>query len=227
MSRIHHNTPLLNKPVHNDRIDCEWSPSKYQRGPGVLLEGKLLEVSRHCITDINNMKVRFYVLYIKPSRIHQRRYDASGTEVEPNFSDTRKINTGYLMSSFKVEAKGETDRLSEEQLAGLLKHDELLGLTEKLRPSETFAFWHPESDMLNTELEVGQDVRLKTTGDGPFIYSLAKVDGGTVTKCNFAGDAKAGASWTDKILANRAEAGGERRPEGGEGAGAEEDEWDD
>lgn len=57
-----------------------------------------------------------------------------------------------------------------------------------------------------------------------FPVSLAKVDGGTVTKCNFAGDEKAGASWTDKIMANKAEAVGAQKP-GGEGEGAEEDEW--
>lgn len=57
-----------------------------------------------------------------------------------------------------------------------------------------------------------------------FPVSLAKVDGGTVTKCNFAGDEKAGASWTDKVLANKSEAGGSNKS-GGEGEGAEEDEW--
>ncbi len=57
-----------------------------------------------------------------------------------------------------------------------------------------------------------------------FPVSLAKVDGGTVTKCNFAGDEKAGASWTDKIMANKAEAVSTQKP-GGEGEGAEEDEW--
>lgn len=56
------------------------------------------------------------------------------------------------------------------------------------------------------------------------LVSLAKVDGGTVTKCNFAGDEKAGASWTDKIMANKAEAGSSQKA-GGEGDGAEEDEW--
>ena len=45
-------------------------------------------------------QVRFYALYINPTRIHQRRFDPSGKEIEPNFSDTRKVNTGYLMSSF-------------------------------------------------------------------------------------------------------------------------------
>ncbi|CAL8262573.1 unnamed protein product [Merluccius merluccius] len=193
-------------------------------GPGVLLEGKLLDVSRHVVTDLHNHKVRFYALYIKPSRIHQRRFDASGKEIEPNFSDTKKVNTGYLMSSFKVEAKGESDRLSEQQLAGVVNQPELVKITSKHTPRGALAFWYPEAQMDNTELEMGQDVRLKTTGNGPFIFSLAQVDAGTVTKCNFAGDESAGASWTDKIMANKAGAGGAQK-NSGEGQGAEEDEW--
>ncbi|XP_029908621.1 arpin [Myripristis murdjan] len=226
MSRIYHNESLQNKPVHSEQVEQVWAPSAYDSGPGVLLEGRLLDVSRHAITDVHNHKSRFYVLYIKPGRIHQRRFDASGKEVEPNFSDTRKVNTGYLMSSFKVEAKGETDRLSEEQLAQMVNKAELLKMTDRHRPSGAFAFWYPESEMDKTELEMGQDVRLKTRGNSPFIFSLAKVDGGTVTKCNFAGDEKAGASWTDKIMANKAAAASDPKA-GAEGEGAEEDEWDD
>ncbi|KAM7396289.1 hypothetical protein PAMP_019341 [Pampus punctatissimus] len=195
-------------------------------GPGVLLEGKLLDVSRHAVTDINNQKVRFYVLYIKPSRIHQRKFDASGKEIEPNFSDTGKVNTGFLMSSYKVQAKGESDSLSEEQLSAMVNKAELLKITDKHRPSGTWSFWYPESEMNRIELETGQDVRLKTRGNSPFVFSLAKVDGGTVTKCNFAGDEKTGASWTDKIMANKAEAGSTEKPRV-DGEGAEEDEWDD
>ncbi|CAK6969976.1 arpin [Scomber scombrus] len=226
MSRIYHNTSLLNKPVHNDTFDRVWSPSAYESGQGVLLEGKLLDLSRHAVTDVNNQKVRFYVLYIKPGRIHQRKFDASGKEIEPNFSDTGKVNTGFLMSSYKVEAKGESDSLSEQQLSGMMNKAELVKITDKHRPSGTWAFWYPESEMDNIELETGQDVRLKTRGNSPFIFSLAKVDGGTVTKCNFAGDGKVGASWTDKIMANKAEAGGPQKPKA-EGEAAEEDEWDD
>ncbi|XP_074533047.1 arpin [Halichoeres trimaculatus] len=226
MSRIYNNTALQNKPVHNERFERVWSPSVYESGQGVLLEGKLLDVSRHAVTDDTNQKVRFYVLYIKPGRIHQRKFDASGKEIEPNFSDTKKVNTGFLMSSYKVEAKGESDRLSEEQLSAMVNKAELVKITDKYRPSGTVAFWYPESEMDKTELETGQDVRLKTRGNSPFILSLSKVDGGTVTKCNFAGDEKAGASWTDKIMANKADAASSVRP-GGEGDGAEEDEWDD
>ncbi|CAL8324335.1 arpin [Gadus morhua] len=225
MSRIYHNTSLQNKPVHNDRIDSIWPPAS-DSGPGVLLEGMLRDVSRHVITDVNNQKVRFYALYIKPTRIHQRRFDPSGKEIEPNFSDTRKVNTGYLMSSFKTEAKGESDRLSEQQLAAMVNQAELVKITCKHTPSGgTLAFWYPEAQMENTELEVGQEVRLKTRGNSPFIFSLAQVDAGNVTKCNFAGDENAGASWTDKIMANKAGAAGVQS-NSGEGQGAEEDEWD-
>uniref|UniRef100_UPI0037E98D7C arpin n=1 Tax=Semicossyphus pulcher TaxID=241346 RepID=UPI0037E98D7C len=226
MSRIYHNTSLQNKPVHNEKFDRAWSPSAYESGQGVLLEGKLLDISRHSISDDSNQKVRFFVLYIKPSCIHQRKFDAGGKEIEPNFSDTKKVNTGFLMSSYKVEAKGESDRLSEEQLSAMVNKAELDKITDKYRPSGTWAFWYPETEMDKTELETGQDVRLKTRGNSPFILSLSKVDGGTVTKCNFAGDEKAGASWTDKIMANKGGAGSSQKP-GGDGDGAEEDEWDD
>uniref|UniRef100_A0A3B4A208 Arpin n=1 Tax=Periophthalmus magnuspinnatus TaxID=409849 RepID=A0A3B4A208_9GOBI len=223
MSRIYHNTSLQNKPVHNESFGRAWNPSSYESGNGVLLEGKLLDISRHTITDINNHKTRFYVLYIQPSRIHQRKFDAKGLEIEPNFSDTKKVNTGYLMSSYKVEAKGETDRLSEEDLSALVNKSELIKITDKHKPSRSWAFWYPESEMDKTELETGQEIRLKTKGNSPFIFSLAKIDGGTVTKCNFAGDENAGASWTDKIMANKVSAGSEKA--GGEGDGAEDEEW--
>ncbi|XP_068595433.1 arpin-like isoform X1 [Brachionichthys hirsutus] len=224
MSRIYANASLQNKPVHNENFDGVWSPSGFESGQGLLVEGKLLDVSRHVIIDSKNQKARFYVLYLKPRRIHQRKFDASGREIEPNFTDTQKVNTGYLMSSYRVEAKGKSDRLSEMQLSAGVNKAALAKITDQHRPAGTWAFWYPESEMDKTELETGQDVRLKTRGDSPFIFSLAKVDGGTVTKCNFAGDEQARASWTDKIMANKA---GAVDAPGGEGEGAEEEEWED
>ncbi|XP_054632207.1 arpin [Dunckerocampus dactyliophorus] len=226
MSRIYHNTCLRNKAVHNETFDKAWSPSSFERGQGVLVEGTLVDLSRHVLTDVNNKKVRYNVLYIKPKRIHHRKFDARGKEVEPNFSDTRKVNTGFLLSSYKVEARGESDVLSEQQLSAIIRKDELVKITDKHRPSGTWAFWYPESEMDKTELDAEADIRLKTRGNSPFISSLARVDSGTVTKCNFAGDQEVGASWTDKIMANKAGAASAHQP-GGEREGAEEDEWDD
>ncbi|PNI42818.1 C15orf38-AP3S2 isoform 3, partial [Pan troglodytes] len=128
------------------------------------------------------------------------------------------------MSSYKVEAKGDTDRLTPEALKGLVNKPELLALTESLTPDHTVAFWMPESEMEAMELELGAGVRLKTRGDGPFLDSLAKLEAGTVTKCNFTGDGKTGASWTDNIMAQKCSEGAaaEIREQGD---GAEDEEW--
>ncbi|MBN3312355.1 AP3S2 protein, partial [Atractosteus spatula] len=224
MSRIYHNTALQNKPVNNEKLTSVWQPSTYQRGAGVILEGKLVDVSRHVISDASGRKDRYYVLYIQPNQAHRRKFDAKGNEIEPNFSESQKVNTGYLMSSYKVEAKGVTDRLSDEELRALINKAELVKVTEKHTPSQSLAFWIPEGEMEKIELEQGQEIRLKTEGDGPFIYSLAKLDGGSVTRCNFAGDEKTGASWTDKIMSNKAGVGVAVK-ERGPGEGVEDDEW--
>nr|XP_019574809.1 PREDICTED: arpin-like [Rhinolophus sinicus] len=126
----------------------------------------------------------------------------------------------------EVDAKGDTDRLTPEALKELVNKPELLALTESLTPEQTVAFWMPESELEAMELELGAGVRLKTRGDGPFLDSLAKLEAGTVTKCNFAGDGKTGASWTDNIMAQKSSEGAlaETREQGD---GAEDDEWDD
>lgn len=67
------------------------------------------------------------------------------------------------------EAKGESDRLTEEQLKDLVNKKELLSISQKHCPSQAFAFWLLEAELEKTELEIGQEIRLKTKGDGPFI----------------------------------------------------------
>ncbi|XP_034523765.1 arpin isoform X2 [Ailuropoda melanoleuca] len=220
MSRIYHDSALRNKAVRSARLPGAWDPAAHQGGSGVLLEGELVDVSRHSILDAHDRKDRYYVLYIRPSRIHRRKFDPKGNEIEPNFSATRKVNTGFLMSSYKMEAKGDTDRLTPEALKALVQKPELLALTESLTPDQTVAFWMPESEMEAMELELGAGVRLKTR------ESLAKLEAGTVTKCNFAGDGKTGASWTDNIMAQKSSEGAtaETREQGD---GAEDEEWDD
>ncbi|XP_045864146.1 arpin isoform X1 [Meles meles] len=130
------------------------------------------------------------------------------------------------MSSYKVEAMGDTDRLTPEALKLLVQKPELLALTESLTPDQTVAFWMPESEMEALELELGAGVRLKTRGDGPFLESLIKLEAGTVTKCNFAGAGKTGASWTDNIMAQKSSAGATEETRE-QGDGAEDEEWDD
>lgn len=74
-----------------------------------------------------------------------------------------------LVFHSETEAKGTSDRLSEEQLSAMVNKPELVKMTDRHRPSGTWAFWYPESEMDKTELETGQEVRLKTRGNSPFI----------------------------------------------------------
>uniref|UniRef100_A0A8C8RMG8 Arpin n=1 Tax=Pelusios castaneus TaxID=367368 RepID=A0A8C8RMG8_9SAUR len=214
------------RAVHSERLTGPWDPPALQGGNGVILEGELVDLSRHLIIDVNGRKERYYVLYVRPSLVHRRRFDGQGNEREPNFTETRKVNTGFLMSSFKVEAKGYTDRLSPEELKELVSKPELLSMTERHTPSQAVAFWLLETELEKMELELGSQIRLKTWGDSPFVFSLAKLHAGTVAKCNFVGDGQAGASWTDNIMTNRPAAGPAPEPRG-QGDGAEEDEWED
>ncbi|XP_012659978.1 arpin isoform X1 [Otolemur garnettii] len=226
MSRIYSDGALRNKAVHSARLPTVWDPVTHQGGNGILLEGELVDVSRHSILDVHGRKERYYVLYIRPSFIHRRKFNLKGDEIEPNFSATKKVNTGFLMSSYKVEAKGDSDRLTPEELKKLVNKPELLALTESLTPTQTVAFWVPESEMASMELELGAGLRLKTQGDGPFLESLVKLESGAVTKCNFAGDGKTGVSWTDNIMAQKSSERATAKIRE-QGDGAEDEEWDD
>lgn len=75
----------------------------------------------------------------------------------------------YLVFQSETEAKGTSDRLSEDRLSAMVNKPELVKMTDRHRPSGTWAFWYPESEMDKTELETGQEVRLKTRGNSPFI----------------------------------------------------------
>lgn len=88
--------------------------------------------------------------------------------------DTHKhLNTWLCICSFvkytELEAKGESDHLNKEQLKGIVNKKELLTITQKHCPNQAFAFWILEAKLEKTELEIGQDIRIKTKGDGPFI----------------------------------------------------------
>ena len=38
----------------------------------------------------------YYIFHVKIIRAHKRKFDSKGQEIEPNFSETKKVNTGYL-----------------------------------------------------------------------------------------------------------------------------------
>ncbi|XP_067874445.1 arpin isoform X2 [Heterodontus francisci] len=198
MSRIYDNKTLKNKPVFPERLAGLWDPVVLQRGPGVVLEGKLQQLSRHQIIDSGKSSNRYFILYIQPTQIHKRKFDSAGMEIEPNFSETKKVNTGYLMSSFKVEAKGQTDKISVEELKKLIDKAELVRISEKHTPDRSLAFWISEGEMENIELEIGDGLRLKTNGDSPFICE--KVQGCLKSSQPSDGERKKGSSTVEQSV---------------------------
>lgn len=200
MSRIYDNQPLSNLQLINIEINDVWNTQKYTSGDGILLEGCVQKRSHFQISDSSKKKNQFYIFFIKVSRAHKRKFDSSGGEIEPNFSETKKVSTGYLNSSYKIEAKGQTDRLSNEQVFATINKPELTRHTDKHGSPDLVAFWLGLDQIQGLEFQCGDEIRIKTRGDGPFVFSISKIDNASLTVSNYAGGEAVGASWTDKIM---------------------------
>ncbi|ESO90090.1 hypothetical protein LOTGIDRAFT_218129 [Lottia gigantea] len=207
MSRLYDNTPLTNLPQINTTWPESWNTKKWTKdGSGVLVEACIKAKSRIAVTDNSNKKastrllfVKYYILHVETGRAHKRKFDANGKEIEPNFSETTKVLTGYLNSSYKTEAKGQTDKLSQTEIVNMIEKSELKKISDKSAQTNTISFWIEESELQKMELESGDVVRMKTKGNSPFIYTIGKVEGDSCKVSNFAGGDQVGASWTEKI----------------------------
>jgi len=98
MSRMYHNSPLSALPVENIVWKAAWSPGRYQAGRGVIVEGCVRDRSRHVVVDRDGKRTRYVALYLCVRRAHRRKFDASGVEVEPNFSETEKVPLTTVIS---------------------------------------------------------------------------------------------------------------------------------
>ncbi|XP_071506286.1 arpin-like [Diadema antillarum] len=227
MSRIYHNEALLSVPVENQSWPSQWKPDDFQSGTGALIEGKIEARSKHVITDSKQQKIRYLVLHVRVKVAHRRKFNSNGEEIEPNMDNTQKVNTGYLMSSYKVEAKGLTDHLTQTQLQSMVSKPALEALTRKHTPAGCLAFWMTEQELVDLELEDGDTVKLRTKGDGPFLDSVGKLDTVTKEMTTMAGSGQVGVSWTDKIMTVKSQNLPDPKPLEEENEGAGDDEWDD
>ncbi|XP_046370871.1 arpin-like [Haliotis rufescens] len=225
MSRIYHNQPLANLPVDSVSVKTTWDSvlECTKEGPGVILEGVIKGKARYCVTDKDNKKVRYYIFQVQTQRAHRRKFDSSGKEIEPNFSETTKISKGYLNSSYKTEAKGSTDKLTDQELSALVSQSELTSLGKKHGLPGCVTLWVEEAKLDKMELDTDDSVRVKTRGNSPFVLSIGKVENESATVSNYAGGEAVGASWTDKIMTIKS-AASETTPQDSEIA---DDEWDD
>ncbi|KAK7105141.1 arpin-like [Littorina saxatilis] len=226
MSRIYDDQKLQNLPLVNKSWPSSWGTGRWTgKGDGALIEGTVQNRHKVCITDSSGAKARYFILLVKATRAHRRKFDASGKEVEPNFSETTKVSTGFLNSSYKTEAKGKTDALTEAELSSLVTVPELTSLVKEMTTSDLLLLWLPEASAENLEIECGTAFRFKTQGNSPFLSSMTRQEGQWSTAANYAGGESVGASWTDKVMALKGSTPAAADPAADDVIG--DDEWDD
>jgi hypothetical protein len=235
MSRVYDNKPLANLPVHNVKWNGvwnhnEWTSAKKERN-GIIFEGKVLSQARISIAsspETAAAKGRYYILFTSIKRAHKRKFDANGTEVEPNFSETTKVSKGHLNSSYEVKAKGNTDKLSVDEVKSLIENAQVSAMiaeiVEKSLEGDVTLLMR-EEDRDKIELFNDVPVRVKTAGNNPFVESLVLTDDMAATASNFVGDETVGDNWTNKIMAVKSSIDDEGSAR--EKSEIGDDEWDD
>src|SRR6218665_1381339 len=226
MSRIYSNDPLSALPVGTVEWKTKRIPTKYQNVHGFLLEGSVTKRLRHVINDSSKTKTRYYLIITKVRRAHRRVFNSSGVEIEPNFSETQKIRTGFLHSSYKTAPKGETDALTFPEVTGLLEPSDLANITEKNKQQGCVALWMEERQLEGVEINDGDEIRLKTKGNGPFVESFVKLNVESSVVGNYADRDNVGASWTDKVMLVKASQSETVAAQSKDNEGAADDEWD-
>ncbi|BFZ07462.1 hypothetical protein BsWGS_10501 [Bradybaena similaris] len=235
MSRLYENKPLANLPVQNVKWNGVWNHSEWTTAKGeksgIIFEGKVLSQARISITSNPESaapKARYYILFTKITKAHKRKFGPNGTEIEPNFSETTKVSTGYLNSSYDVKAKDKTDKLSVDEAKALIENKKISSMIAEIveKSSEgDVTLLMREEDRDKLELFNDVPVRVKTAGNNPFVESLVlKDEGMSATASNFVGDESVGSNWTEKIMAVKSSLenqGGTEKSEIGD------EEWDD
>lgn len=69
----------------------------------------------------------------------------------------------------EVEARGQTDRLDIQQAIDIINQPELTMFTSKHGTPDLAAIWLHEEQVKGLEFGAGENVRVKTHGDGPFV----------------------------------------------------------
>lgn len=151
---------------------------RFQRGRGVTIEGVVKNKCRVAITDLTSGKTiqNYAVISIEFMRAYKRSFDGNGVEVEPWKSATKKVNTGHLLSSYKT-VEIETSGISFQDLSTLINVPEFNCHLPKLEPRIVRLFCN-ESRLGNIEVNVGENFRMKTKGNGPYVEYIARLDKG-------------------------------------------------
>lgn len=228
MSRIYLNNKLENLKLTNLKYPTLWNEKNVQQGSGTLIEATVETRFHYNITDSNNHKYKYYLFVLKVERSHKRVFEGQ-QEIEPNFSATEKVRTGYLNSSYKTTSKGKSDILTTNELINLTQNNNLLNFIHADNQSlkDKMCILLEEKLLDRIEFSDGDRIRVRTKGNGPFVESLGRIDQTTVAMSSYAGDEDT--AWVDKMMKVNAGMcnGGSNVKPNKENDAVNEDEWND
>jgi len=194
-------------PVKISNLKQIWNEDnifQLQKGVGLIFEGLMLSRSRHLLIDRNNDKYRYTCFHIEISKATKRAFDTNGKEIEPDFGLEKKVNTGYLSSSYKKVSKEGDDVVGPEQAVQLLSSSTLdqynVDNVAKHTKSNVVSIWCDEKHITGIEVGDMANVRVRTKGSGPYLESIVCLSEQHKTKVNYTAADPVGSSWTEKVL---------------------------
>jgi len=206
---------------------------KLNKETGLVVEAVICGRSKFIINEGSGaglIKHRYVVLHVDILRASKRRYDSKGEEIEPDFGSKKKVNTGYLSSSYKSVSKEGEDVLQPGKAVSLLSVDSLNTMVAEkmasLQGRNLSSIWCDETTLEGAEISDGNQVRLRTKGEGPYLESIICLDIETTNLSSYSTGTSVGGSWTDKVMGVKDETGGGSHLTD-DSAAVEDDEWDD
>ena len=193
---------------------------------GVLLEGVYRSHEAHLIDDKQRRQYRYRALHIEMTNAQRRRWDKFGQEIESNLVSSKKMNTGFLNSSYKKVESGGEDCLRYDDAVKVFQTGSEVDSWPGATHAHCVVLWWEEEHARSVEIDFGQKVRVRTRGEGPLIESLTVLDTDLKRAVgNYSGGERVGSSWTDKLMAAKSKTEGPTESERNEGV--DDDEWDD
>lgn len=195
----------------------------YSEGKGFIIEGLYIGKHHHHFLDSNGKYHRFICISVKVDDVTYRNwYTGDGSnnkELAPRLTADKKMNAGYLNSSYNLKRGSRPDALSVSQLKEILNRCRSRLSLGAIVTNDEIDLWADHSFFKDVELKKTDKVRITTKGDSFFIENLVMTSANKNTMSNFCGETT---TWTDKILSMEVNA---NRASPSAGDGDNEDEW--
>lgn len=188
----------------NSTFPRAFDPASFRQGPGLMVEGPIVELRHHTLKDSAGAYHRFLAVVVDCTGGHLRVFNAQGVEVEADQSKIDRKRTGFATWSTGVVAAANALTATQivERLGGVgIPADWHAQGGAALHPAVTnrVEFWAPRALLVDAKLAIGAVIKIKTAGDSHLVDTLWLKDATTLTKgTSYAGE-DVGSGWAGKV----------------------------